>query len=143
MSVEIVVYKTSHGREICAHNKVDSSFFWSQAEVLEGEKHAFTVLYYKQPMISTGICELWDGVGEAWMLADNDIAKHPLVFARLVKTHLIAYMDKHNFRRVQAHVRSDWKPAHRFARFCEMKKEGRMPRFGPEGGEYTRYARVI
>ena len=143
MTVEIVDYRAIHAREICENNKVDGSFFWTQAQVLEGEKHTYTVLYCGQPVIATGICELWDSVGEAWMIADNEIAKHPITFARLVKTHLIKYMSDYNFKRVQANVRSDWKPAHRFARFCEMKKEGDMPMFGPEGSTYTRYARVI
>ena len=55
MTVEIVPYAAAHARKICEHNKVDEAFFYSQADVFEGEKHAFTVLYCKQPVISTGI----------------------------------------------------------------------------------------
>ena len=143
MTVKIVGYQASHARDICTANLVENAFFYAQAEVLEGQKHAFTVLLNNQPVISTGICELWEGVGEAWMIADKKISDHPIIFSRLIRTHFFRYMRNYNFCRVQANVRKDWHPAKRFARFCEMKPEGEMPSFGPEGATYIRYARVI
>ena len=143
MTVRIVGYQASHARDICYANLVENSFFYSQADALVGQRHAYTVIYNNQPVISTGICELWSGVGEAWMIANKSISDRPLMFSRLIKTHLFRYMRNYDFRRVQANVRSDWSPAKRFARFCEMHEEGEMPGFGPEGGTYTRYARVI
>ena len=85
---------------------------------------------------------LWPGVGEAWMLSSILMQQHPLVAARAVKRNLSNYIKEKGYWRVQANVRVGWPQAEKFAAFVGMKREGLMPKFGPEKEDHYRYAWV-
>ena len=91
---------------------------------------------------AAGIAPLWEGVGEAWLLGADRIAKHSRAAARVARTGLLDVAEEHGFWRVQAAMRSDWPELARWARFLGMTHEGSMPRYGADGSDYERYARI-
>ena len=45
--------------------------------------------------------------------------------------------------RIQAAVRADWPEAQRFAEFLGLENEGLMRKYGPDGSDYFRFAKVL
>ena len=61
---------------------------------------------------------------------------------RKISNFLKKIIKEHEFARVQAAVRTDWPEAQRFSRFLGFKQEGLMEKFGPDGSDYYRVARI-
>jgi hypothetical protein len=143
MIAELIDYKKEHSEIIMSQRLDDEEFPWQEhAEALEKEGRCVTLIVDDEPALVTGICELWPGVGEAWFMAGNKIYSYPITIARAVKESLHEYIALANFWRIQANVKADWEEAIRFARFCGMKEEGLMPKYGPNGIDYLRMAWV-
>jgi len=139
LTVELVPFKASHSDEILAGDQIDQ---WSSHRDRLESVESYTLLFDGEPAISGGVIELWPGVGEAWMLSSKILQTHPLAMSRSVKRSLFWYIKKNGFWRVQANVQVNWQQAERFAEFVGMKKEGLMPKFGPEKEDHYRYAWV-
>lgn len=104
---------------------------------------AFTGLIDGYVIASAGIKPLWPGVGEAWIVASDNMPKKKLSVIKLIKENFDKMIQDNNFIRVQAGVRSDWLEAKRFAEFLGFEHEGIMRKYGPDGQDYFRMARVF
>jgi len=89
----------------------------------------------------TGLAPLWDGVSEAWFIPTEDMQHKKVQTIRIVRRELDAAIKRLKLRRVQAVVRSDFKSAHKLARFLGFESEGLMKQYGPDGLDYERYAK--
>ena len=139
MTVELVPFKATHAEEILAGDQIEQ---WSMHSDRLASVESYTLLHDGNPAISTGVIELWPGVGEAWMLSNDILQAHPLAMSRAVKRSLFWHIEKKGYWRVQANVRVGWPQAEKFAEFVGMKREGLMPTFGQQQEDHYRYAWV-
>ena len=92
---------------------------------------------------SAGLVPLWAGVAEAWMIAGDDVEKHRIKLARKMCVTFDEVMRQQGFYRAQANLHCGFERAIRLAEWLGFENEGLMRRFGIEGADYFRYARVL
>lgn len=89
-----------------------------------------------------GVHIMWFGVGEAWLLVSPKALEKPVALARYSKQLLNAIVGKTDIRRIQASVHCDDERAFQFANWLGFDYEGKMRKYGVEGDDYYRLARV-
>ena len=77
------------------------------------------------------------------MIATNEIWKNPLDSARAIKKDFARGAKYHNIERVQTASRKDFKQGQRFADWLGLENEGLMKKFGFDGTDQYRYARIF
>ena len=92
---------------------------------------------------SAGLIPLWAGVAEAWMIGGDDIGRHQVKVARQIRTMFDDVMHAREIYRAQANIHHKFDRAIRLAEWLGFENEGLMPRFGAEGDDYFRYAKVL
>lgn len=92
---------------------------------------------------SAGLIPLWAGVAEAWMISADDVGRHRIKVARKLRTMLNDVMWQRGIYRAQANIHHKFEKAIRLAGWLGFENEGLMRRFGAEGDDYFRYAKVI
>ena len=92
---------------------------------------------------SAGLVPLWAGVAEAWMIAGDDVEKHRIKLARKMCVTFDEVMRQQGFYRAQSNIHCGFARAIRLAEWLGFENEGLMRRFGIEGADYFRYARVL
>jgi len=143
IDLEIVQFKAEHAQKVMASDSIkNDGYDWDeQAVILEESGEAMTLVSSdKDPVLCMGVVPLWEGCGEAWMLAADKISERPIATARAIKEVFLEYNQHKEFRRVQSNVKADWPLAIKFVKFIGMKEEGLMQKFGPEGADYIRFA---
>ena len=91
---------------------------------------------------SSGIYEIWDGVGEAWLLPSTRLLEKPRKAVKAVRSFLHEISERENFRRVQATVHSDFTRGKRFLEWLGFENEGTLRNYGPDGADHIIYARI-
>lgn len=84
----------------------------------------------------------WRGVAEAWLLTSDLIENYPLSFCKAVAFGLDRLITEFKLHRVQAHVAADNEAAIRFIMRFGFVEEGFCGRYGPDGMDCFRFARV-
>lgn len=135
-------FRAEHAIEILAGHD-DPDRWEEQARIIEDSGKALTVFIDERPALCIGIIDIWDGLGEVWIVVSNEITQRPVSIARGMRELLAEYFEYGGYRRIQSNVRADWDTARRFAKFVGMKEEGLMPSFGPDGADYVRFAKVM
>ena len=104
---------------------------------------SFTGLVNDKPIAAGGVFHLWDGVAEGWVLATKDIYKYPVFCAKHIKQRTEIILKANKIKRLQTSVKADCDVALRFAKWLGLKEEGLMKRYGPDGSDFIRFARII
>jgi hypothetical protein len=89
-----------------------------------------------------GVHVMWFGAGEAWVLVSGDALQAPTSFARYAKRMFGSILQDTQLRRVQASIHVDDDRAYRFAEWLGFENEGVMRKYGVEGDDYYRMAKV-
>jgi len=92
---------------------------------------------------SAGLVPLWKGVAEAWMISSDDVGRHQIKVARQIRTMFDDVMWQRGIYRAQANIHHKFEKAIRLAEWLGFEREGLMRRFGVEGADYFRYAKVL
>ncbi|QDP62514.1 MAG: hypothetical protein Unbinned5079contig1000_41 [Prokaryotic dsDNA virus sp.] len=90
-----------------------------------------------------GVHQMWNGVGEAWILVAKEGYKIPKTIAKYTDYLFQHIQETHELSRIQASVCASDVRANRYAQWLGFEKEGIMRKYGPDGTDYIRYARVI
>jgi RimJ/RimL family protein N-acetyltransferase len=90
-----------------------------------------------------GVSAMWDGVAEGWIVLSAYAAKHRVSVARYTERLFDDIMKHNNLWRIQASIHTTDEKAIRFAQWLDFEYEGVMRKFGPDGSDYFRYARVV
>ena len=90
-----------------------------------------------------GIHNIWDHVGEAWLLLGKDAVTKPTSVARHTAYMFDYLQEEFDYKRIQASIAVTDKTAKRFAEWLGFQNEGVMKKYGPDGTDYYRYARVM
>lgn len=86
-----------------------------------------------------GIFHMRPGCGHAWMWMTRGWRRH----ARAITVEVMAALAESGLRRVEAAVRCDFEPGHRWIKALGFECEAeRMKAWGPEGDDFALYARV-
>ena len=91
---------------------------------------------------SAGLVPLWKGVAEAWMISSDDVGRHRIKVARQLRVMFDEVMWHRGLYRAQANIHHKFEKAIRLAEWLGFENEGLMRRFGIEGADYIRYAKV-
>ena len=89
-----------------------------------------------------GVHVMWFGAAEGWVLVSPDCLQTPASFARYAKRVFDGILQETELRRVQASIHVDDKRAYRFAQWLGFEDEGVMRKYGVEGDDYYRMARL-
>jgi len=90
-----------------------------------------------------GVHRMWEGVGEAWILVGKEGLELPKVVAKYTNYIFQHIQEEHDLFRIQASVSVADERANRYAQWLGFQKEGIMQKYGPDGSDYIRYARVV
>lgn len=100
------------------------------------------VVYKDIPLFIVNVIELWQGVGEIYLVVDENItktfAKCRLSVVKLIKN----YLNSLGYARLQCSVKEDFKEGHKFVKFLGFEYEGTMRNYGPSHSNYLLYSRV-
>lgn len=91
---------------------------------------------------SAGLVPLWKGVAEAWMMSSDDIGRHQIKIGRQLRVRFDEVMWHRGIHRAQANIHHKFEKAIRLAEWLGFESEGLMRRFGIEGADYIRFAKV-
>ena len=151
--IELIDYKQAHGREVFRENKSDDAqieawfdqpSFDGWLVELEEPGQAFTAIDRDVGVLAIGgIVTKWVGVGEAWLVPSSGLRERPVAGTRLIKRHMAVLQRQHSYWRLQINVHVENEQALRFAKWLGFLMEGEMIKYGPDGKNYYRMARVV
>lgn len=146
--LNIVPYISKHGKIILAnqmnHVLMDQdATFDGDAMELEQKGLAYTCMINNEPIASAGMKMIWDGVAEGWVLASSKVWQHPVLVAKAIKKNFARLARLHGIKRVQTAVRADFKIGLKFAKWLGLEEEGLMKKYGFDGSDHYRYARIF
>jgi len=146
--LHIVPYTKDHGIYILSqqmnHVLMDQDAgFEGDTMNLEEQGLAFTGLINDEPIFAAGMKPIWKGVAEGWVLATAKVWNHPLLVARAIKKDFARVAKAHGLWRVQTAVRSNFEKGLKFAKWLGLKDEGVMIKYGFDGTDHNRYARIF
>ena len=146
--LNIVPYISKHGRIILAsqmnHVLMDKDAqFDGDAMQLEEKGLAYTCMINNEPIASAGMKIIWEGVAEGWVLATKKVWDHPLLVARAIKKNFARLAKINGINRVQTAVRADFQMGLKFAKWLGLQEEGLMKKYGFDGSDHYRYARIF
>ena len=149
--LHIVPYTAEHGQFIlsCQMNhkvlEADKNYIniAGNAKNLEQDDLAFTGLIGKKPIFAAGMKMIWGQVAEGWVIATQDVWNHPLSVAKAIKKDFARIAKENNIARVQTSIRKDFEQGQRFAEWLGLENEGLMRKFGFDGTDQYRYARIF
>lgn len=90
-----------------------------------------------------GVHNIWQGVGEAWLLLGKEAFARPITVARHTCNMFDHMQEEYKYQRIQASIAVKDIKAKRFAEWLDFENEGIMRKYGPDGSDYYRYARVM
>ena len=129
--MEIIAFKAEHGRYI-AERRMNNDLMKVRPE------------YYDMldQLEKPGMINMWANVYEGWVMATNDIHKHPIQTARIIKKIFDKVMTDNKVERLQTTVRSDFETGHKFAKWLGLHSEGVMKKY-MDNNDYDLYARLF
>lgn len=144
--IEVVPYQQWHVEEILRHGindkriELDAKSYKNMDFTVPGM--SFSLLADNYIVCSGGVYPLWNGCAEGWVIASRRIFDFSLSSAKAIKqrTDLICINNK--IWRLQTAVNATYDTALRFASWLGLKKEGLMLRYGPDGSNYYRMAKL-
>lgn len=103
---------------------------------------AYTIVDGDEILAVGGAHIMWFGVGELWVLVSPEAKRRAAPFARYTKRVVDSILQEHKLRRMQASIHVKDQPAIRFAEWLGLEHEGVMRKYGIQGDDYIRMARV-
>ena len=146
--LHIVPYTKEHGDFIlsCQMNhkvlEADKKYI-SEANNLCEQDLAFTGLVGKKPSFAAGMKRIWGSVAEGWVIGTQDVWNYPLSVAKAIKKDFAKGARQHNITRVQTAIRKDFLHGQKFAEWLGLENEGLMKKYGFDGSDQYRYARIF
>ena len=121
--------------------EVDANF--KENRVCLGDKgNAYTLFINDKPIVAGGIFILWQGVAEGWVIANRNIYDVKFLAAKEIKKRTDVLCEKNKIHRLQTSVKAEFKTGVRFANWLGLETEGLMKKYGPDGSDYLRMAKI-
>jgi hypothetical protein len=150
-TLHIVPYTKEHGQFILScqmnHKVLEADRHYinveGDAKNLEQDHLAFTGVVNNKAIFAAGMKIIWGQVAEGWVIASNEMWKHPIGVAKAIKKDFARVAKENNITRVQSAIRKDFKQGLRFAEWLGLEREGLMKKFGFDGTDQYMYARIF
>ena len=140
-------FRQEHADEIISYGmnnilmEIDASF--KENRICQADKgNAYTLFVENKPIVAGGIIILWQGVAEGWVMANQNIFEIKLLACKEIKNRTDELCKKNKIKRLQTTVKYDFNSGIRFASWLGLKPEGIMRRYGPDGSDYYRMAKI-
>lgn len=122
---------------------IDVGYEFDRSLLVEGQRTVGKTLERDGEILATaGVHLMWNGVGEGWALVSPKVEENGLVFARYAKKMISDIIKSNNLTRVQATIHGSDTVAAKFASWLGFQNEGVMRKYGVNGEDYVRVARV-
>ena len=121
--------------------EVDANFKENRI-CLADKGNAYTLFVNDKPIVAGGIFILWKGVAEGWVLANRNIYDVKFLAAKEIKKRTDVLCEKNKINRLQTSVKANFKTGVRFANWLGLETEGLMKKYGPDGSDYLRMAKI-
>jgi hypothetical protein len=121
--------------------EVDANFKENRI-CLADKGNAYTLFVNDKPIVAGGIFILWKGVAEGWVLANRNIYDVKFLAAKEIKKRTDLLCKKNKINRLQTSVKANFKTGVRFANWLGLETEGLMKKYGPDGSDYLRMAKI-
>jgi|TARA_R110000803_G_scaffold95372_1_gene163291 hypothetical protein len=141
-SYVIKPYQAAHADAILKYGEYEDYGGSYPTHALETED-AWTGFYNNEPIVCGGITPIWEHVAEVWIIMKQETNQHKFFMLKNIKDKFETTIQKREYHRIQAAVRTDFKNGIRFAKWFGMTSEGVMQKYGPEGKDYLMTARII
>lgn len=145
--IEVVPYKIWHVKEILKYGmndervELDAKSYEDKIDFSQPGM-SFTLLANDNPVCSGGVMPLWTGVAEGWVISSRRIFDFTLSAAKEIKKRTDYICVNNKIWRLQTAVRADFKTGLRFAKWLGLEKEGLMKKYGPDGADYYKMAKI-
>ena len=144
---KIVPYERHHGDQMVEfglnHKLMDLDAQYEENRIdFATPGLSFTLLHNSKPVVSGGVCPLWSGVAEGWVISSKRILQNKIKAARLIKKRTDLLCNNNKIWRLQTAVKANFTIGVRFAEFLGLKKEGLMKMYGPDKTDYFRMAKI-
>jgi len=104
---------------------------------------AYTILDESgTPLAVAGGFFLYSKVLEIWTLVDKRMVERPKFYSHAIKFLLEHQFDMLQLDRMQVHLRADQPWTERWGKFLGFEIEGTLKKYGEEGVDYFRFAKV-
>ena len=127
-------------------NMIETNFHFPESSKAAMMKEtclsAYTALLESKVFMIGGVYGLWQNVGEAWFIMSSHAYKMPFAAAKYSSLLLDHVQEDNKLQRIQASVHADDSQAVRYVEWLGFENEGLMKRYGPDGSDYYRFARV-
>ena len=127
-------------------NMIETNFHFPESSKAAMMKEtclsAYTALLESKVFMIGGVYGLWQNVGEAWFMMSSHAYKMPFAAAKYSSLLLDHVQEDNKLQRIQASVHADDSQAIRYVEWLGFENEGLMKRYGPDGSDYYRFARV-
>lgn len=90
-----------------------------------------------------GFWELWDGVGEGWLILTPEGRERPFVTYREIRKRFYQAASELGLRRIQATVRADFEQGCQLVERLGLEVEGLLREYGADGADHWVYARIL
>lgn len=146
-NIKVVPYKSWHSTKIIQAGmndeklSIDAKAYSDKIELAEPGM-SYTLLVNDTIVCSGGIYPLWTGVAEGWVLSTRRIFDFTLSACRAIKERTDLICENNKIWRLQTAVRADYETGLRFAGWLGLKKEGLMKKYGPDGSNYYKMAKI-
>jgi len=138
---KVIPFKTDHLFE------VETNFDFPEAakEAIASHENTdgFTICEDGRVIACGGVHIMWNGVGEGWLVMSTKAYEMPITVARCTVKLFKTIMENNDLWRIQASVHSGDNQSLRYAEWMGFENEGIMKKFGPDGSDYYRFARVV
>ena len=105
--------------------------------------YSFTGFYKGQVIMIYGICPLWKGVAELYMVPTVHLTKHKFTFHKAALRFFEYTASRMRLHRYQCYVCCRNVPAVNWIEACYFHYEGRLLQFGPNCEDYRMYGRIF
>jgi hypothetical protein len=110
-------------------------------KLYSAEKWSHTALYKGEMALFFGVCKLWPGVAEAWMLTTPVVEGHGVKMLRGAMRYFDKAMREMKLHRMQITVNVNDRVAIRYANALKFEREGLLTGYGPDGSDHEMLAR--
>jgi len=106
---------------------------------------SFTCLFEGEIVAIGGVADLWQGVGEAWLMMTEQAKKHGiygLIAFNTIERKMNELIVKHKHWRTEANVRADFPEAIKFIEAVGFEREGVRRKYTPDKCDMILYSRI-
>ena len=139
--LDLVKFDTQHIMDI--ETMFDFPLSARKAFENKSDVDGYTLMDGDEIIVCGGVHMMWEGVGEGWLVMSKNAYDKPITVARYTDRLFDTIMDDNAMWRVQASVHTNDAQSVRFAEWLGFEIEGVMKKFGPDGTNYFRMARVM